>query len=180
MNRLKRRLERYAVPPQQPEYPPNYQPDYQPDYPEEQQPQPQPQPQSQLVQEYDRLQQRAKEYQREIAAIEANNPHTLHKDVILKPTSKGKLPVTVMGRPVDLAMLENYVIHKISPKTITTLMRYNDVKAIEDVKGYSKRPPLKLKGSLIWIILGAIAILIVGYILMSTDVTSMMKNIFGM
>lgn len=179
MNRLKRRLERYAVPPNQPEYPPDQQPEYTDDsgYEEEQ---PQLQPQSPLVQEYDRLQQKAKEYQREIAAIEAGNPHTLHKDVILKPSPKGKLPVTVMGRPVDLAMLENYVIHKISPKTITTLMRYNDVKAIEDVKGYSKRPPIKLKGSLIWVIIGAIAIIVVGYVLMTTDVTTMMKGMFGM
>jgi len=147
------------------------------EYPEEYQQQ----EQSALVQQYNELQKKVTEYEKEMKAIEATNPHTLFKEVVNQPTPKGTYKVRLFGRPVDLASLENYLIYKISPKTVTTLMRYNDARSIEDVKGYSKRPRLKFKGGIIWIILGAIGLLVLGMILLTQGpaMTEMMKGMFG-
>jgi len=139
--------------------------------------------QSELAQQYDALQKKITEYEREMKAIEVSNPHSLFKDIVNQPTPKGTYKVRVFGRPVDLASLENYLIYKISPKTVTTLMRYNDARSIEDVKGYSKRPRIRLgKSGLIWIILGAAVLLILGLIFLSSgpNMTEMMRGMFGM
>jgi hypothetical protein len=135
---------------------------------------------SALAQEYDRLQKKAEAYQQEIKAIESTNPHSLYKDIITKPTSKGKFPVTIMGRPLDLAKLENYLVYRISPKTVTTLMRYNDSLVRAETLGFLKRKPIKMKSGILWIILGAAIIVILGYILLTTDMSSLFKGMFGM
>jgi len=158
-----------------PEYEPEEAGGYPPEY--------QQQMQSELAQQYDALQRKISEYEREMKAIEANNPHTLFKDVVNDPTPKGTYKVRVFGRPVDLASLENYLIYKISPKTVTTLMRYNDSKSIEEVKGYSKRPKIKLgKSGLIWIIIGAAIMVIIGLLFLTSgpNMTEMMQGLFGM
>jgi len=173
MSRLEKRLSRNRGIPLQ--NLPNYEPVN--EYPVEQQPQ---QMSSALAQEYDRLQKKAQDYQKELVAIEKTNPHTLYREVVTAPSTKGKHPIRIMGRPVDLAKLENYLVYKISPKTVTTLMKYNDARAIEEIKGYSKHRPVKFKSGIIWIIIGAIVILVMGYILMSTDMTVIFRNMFGM
>jgi len=162
MGRLRKRLEQYQIQPQN--QPTNYT--------EEQQ--------SPLAQEYDKLQEKAQNrHKEEIKLLEKNNPNTLHKEIVSNPSHKGRYPITIMGRPIDMSKLENYLVYKISPRTITTLIRYGDARAIEDIKGYSKKRPIRFKGGIIWIILGAIVILILGYILMSTDVTAFFSGMFG-
>ena len=174
MSRLRKRLERQGVLP-----PPSPSEGYETiEYPTEGYTAP-PVQQPPLVQEYDTLQQKALDYEKKLVAIEAANPHTLHQELVTKPSPKNKYPIRVMGRPIDLAKLENYVVHRISPKTITTLMRYNDVRSIEETKGYSKRTPIKLKGGLIWIIIGAMLILVIGYFLLTADISGMMRGVFG-
>jgi len=134
-----------------------------------------------LVKEYERLQKQASEYDKEIRAMESTNPHTLFKEIVNNPTPKGAHKMRLFGRPVDLSKLENYMIFKVSPKSITTLMRYNNSKSIEEIKGYSKRKPIKFKSGLIWIILGAAAIMIIGLVLLTQGpaLTEMMKGMFG-
>ena len=177
MGRLRKRLEKYQPQtPNQPQY------DYDV-YPEGYIPPEQAYEQydeTPLAREYDELQQRVQQRHRErVELVESTNPHTLYKDIVTNPSPKGKHPMTIMGRPLDLAKLENYLVYKISPKTITTLIRYGDARAIEDIKGYSKRSKIKFKGGMIWIILGAIIILILGYLLFTTDMTSLMGGLFG-
>ena len=169
MSRLKRRLERQRGNEPQSPTKENAEVQYQQELP----------PQSPLVQEYEELQQKAEDYDKELQAIDATNPHSLYKEIVTNPSPKNKFLVRIMGRPIDLAKLENYVVHKISPKTITTLMRYNDVRSIEDIKGYSKVRPLRMKSGIIWIIIGMAVILIAGYILMTTDITGLMSGMFG-
>ena len=137
--------------------------------------------QNALVQQYNETQRRAMEYDKEIATIEKTNPHTLYKDVVTKPSDKGAYPMTIMGRPVDLSALENYLVFKISPKTITTMMRFNNSKTMEDIKGYSKRPPMKMKGGILLIIIGAAALLIVGMIILmyGGELGTMLGDMFG-
>jgi len=137
--------------------------------------------QSPLVQEYDRLQQRARMYEKELEAIERTNPHSLRKDIVTDPTPKGVYEVSIFGRPIDLSMLENYVVHKISPKTITTLMRYNNSKTMEEIKGYSKRPPIKIKSNLILMILGAVVLLGLGLFFLTNgpSMSDFFQGMFG-
>jgi len=135
--------------------------------------------QTPLAQEYDRLQERAIKYQKDLETIEATNPHTLYKDIVTKPSPKRRYPMTILGRPIDFAKLENYLVYKISPRTITTLIRYGDARAIEDIKGYSKKRPIRFKGGIIWIILGAFIILILGWILLTQDLSGFFQGMFG-
>ena len=137
--------------------------------------------QSVLAQEYDRLQQKAIKYEKELEAVEKTNPHTLYKEVVTDPTPKGIYEMRVFGRPIDLASLEHYVIHKISPKSVTTLMKYNNSKTMEEIKGYSKRPPIRIKGGLIWIILGAVGLLILGIVVLTygQNMSEVLKGMFG-
>jgi len=137
---------------------------------------------SALATQYDKLQRRtSKFYDEEMKVMEATNPHSLYKEIMNKPTEKKAYRMRLFGRPVDLASLEHYLIFPISPKTVTTLMRYNDARAIEEIKGYSKRPAKAFKSGLIWIIIGAVAILILGMVLFTQgpNLTEMMKGLFG-
>jgi len=136
---------------------------------------------SALVQEYDRLQQKAIKYQKELEAVEKTNPHTLYKEVVTDPTPKGIYEMRIFGRPIDLASLEHYVIHKVSPKSITTLMKYNNSKTMEEIKGYSKRPPIRIKGGLIWILLGAVGLLVLGVVVLTygQNMSEVLQGMFG-
>jgi len=182
MSRLAKRLRGYQpayLQPQNTNQPEGYPVEQNPYQDYQQQPEYQQQPS--LSQEYDLMQQRAREYERDMRAIEKTNPYTLRKEIVTDPTPKGVYEMTIFGRPVDLSMLENYVVHKISPKTIVTLLRYSNSKTMEEIKGYSKRPPMKIKGSIIWMIIGAGALLAVGiYFLTSgASLSDMMQGMFG-
>jgi len=178
------------------EYPSNYDlnaqaqnPEYQEQYQEQppqqyqqeyQQPQ---QPMQPLAQEYDRIQAKALEYDKEISAIEKTNPHTLFREVVTNPMPKGVYPMTIMGRPVDFRMLESYLVYKISPKSITTLMRFNHAKTLEEVKGYSKRPPMRAgKGfTIILLLVGAVIMLLLGFFILTNQeaIGGFLKGMFG-
>jgi len=97
--------------------------------------------QSPLVSEYNVTQNIAQqELEKEQKAIEKTNPHSLYTDIVTKPSPKNAYPMRIMGRPLNLQALEDYVIFKVSPRTIVTSMRYNDVRTTEDTLNYSKRP----------------------------------------
>jgi len=140
-----------------------------------------PMQQSPLVDEYNRLQAKAEQYQKELEAVEKTNPHTLFKEVVTDPTPKGLYEMRVFGRPIDLSSLEHYVIHKISPKSVTTLMKYNNSKVLEEIKGYSKRPPLRVKSGIIWLLIGAGVLLTLGLLLITQgpNMTEMFEGMFG-
>lgn len=101
------------------------------------------------------------ELESERKAQEETNPHKMYTDIIAKPTLKGVFPITVMGRPVDLSKLENYVVFKMSPKSTVTTLRYNEVRSYEDVQGYGRkmfaRKGGKSAGGVILLIMIAIA-----------------------
>ena len=175
MGRLKKRVERYqpTIPQNQPL--PEQEYEYQDLVPVEPN-----REVSSLAQEYDEYQRRAEEYQKELRAIESTNPHSLYKDIVTKPSPKGKFPVTITGRPLDLAKLENYLVYRISPRAVTTLMRYNDSLVRAETLGFSKRRPIKTKSGIIWIIIGAAIILILGYFLMTQNISGVFQGMFGM
>jgi hypothetical protein len=173
MSRLRKRLERYQTTQPEPQPIPY---DY---YNQEQQPYVEEAP-SPLVQQYEELQKRAEKHQAELRAIESTNPHSLYKDVVTRPSQKGKFATTIMGRPIDMSKLENYLVYRISPRSVTTLMRYNDSLVRSEVLGFGKRRPIKMKSGILWIIIGAALILLIGYFLMTQDMSGMFQGMFGM
>lgn len=138
---------------------------------------------SPLVRQYDRLQEKAAaEYDKELKAIEITNPHGLYKEIVTNPSPKGALKMRLFGRPIDLNALESFLVFKVSPKNVVTLMKYSDAKSIEEIKGYSKRPPFKfMKSGMIWIILGAAVLLIIGFVMFTFggNIAEMFKGLFG-
>jgi len=51
------------------------------------------------------------------------------------PTPEGRLRKTLSGRPIDLHMLEDYLVWRTSPLAIKTILRYGHAKTIEDIRG---------------------------------------------
>lgn len=138
---------------------------------------------SELAREYEKNQKRAQqEYKKQLRMAEATNPHKLYTDMVTKPSPPKQYQMTIMGRPIDVNALEQYLIFKISPKTITTLMRYNDSKSIEEIRGYARRPQIKAsKGIGLLILIGIVAMLMigVGYLFLNGTIPAMMRGMFG-
>ena len=139
---------------------------------------------SELVQEYDEIQREALIHeQREQQAMEETNPHEKFINVIADRTPKGKLAMTLIGRPIDLFKLENYLIFNMSPRTNVTLMRYNEVKAWEDA-GYGRKAITRKRrglGGLLFIIIIIIIMLVVGvvFLLYGPQIMQAMGGMFG-
>jgi len=138
---------------------------------------------SPLVQEYYRNQIEAQEQmKKEMKLAEATNPHQLYTDIVTNPSPPKQYEMKIMGRPIDVNALEQYLIFKISPRTITTLMRYNDAKSIEEIKGYGRRPPVRASkgiGLLLLVGIGALLMMAVGYLFLNGTIPNMMRGMMG-
>jgi len=116
------------------------------------------------VRQYEETQRLAQqEFDEEKAAIDATNPHTMFKDIVSKPTKRGIYPLTIMGRPIDLSKLENYMVFKVSPRTTTTLLRYNDMKANEEALSYGHQRFTKPGGKrkMMWLLIIIVIVMII-------------------
>jgi len=67
------------------------------------------------------------------------SPVKLASEIEKDPTPKGALEIKIGGRPIDLHSLEDYMVWKINPYNMKTLMRYHNAKTMEEVKSYSRR-----------------------------------------
>ena len=137
-----------------------------------------------LSREYDYNQRVAQDnYQAQSDASDITNPHKMYKEIIKNPSPRGSYPIRVMGRPIDVNALEQYLIFKISPRTITTLMRYNDAKSIEEIKGYTKRFTGKGRksglGMILLISIGAIGMILVGYLFLNGTIPNLLQSFMG-
>ena len=63
------------------------------------------------------------------------NSYSLATDIENNPTPEGVMRKTFSGRPLDLHMLEDYLVWKTSPLAIKTILRYGHAKTIEDIRG---------------------------------------------
>ena len=70
---------------------------------------------------------------------DSRSPVKLASEIEKRPTPKGVLEVTIGGRPIDLHALEDYMVWKINPYNMKTLMRYHNAKTMEEIKSYSRR-----------------------------------------
>jgi len=141
---------------------------------------------SELVEEYNESQRQARiQEENEVKAMQETNPHEKYVDVVANRSPKGKFEMTLMGRPVDLFQLEDYLVFTISPRTNTTLMRYNEVKAMEEVQGYGRNAIVKKKkgsfGFLIIIIIMVVIMLVVGvvFLMYGPQIMQSLGGMFG-
>ena len=70
---------------------------------------------------------------------ETKSPVKLAIEIEKKPTPKGVLELKIGGRPIDLHQIEDYMVWKINPYNMKTLMRYHNAKTMEEIKSYSRR-----------------------------------------
>lgn len=162
---------------QNPAFQPQQQPQFvEEDYPEEQQqieeeeefgtqqsqqvPIPHP-PSPQQIQDYQDYTKRQREADEERFQ---NNPMAILDEIKKAPSPKGTYPILVGGRPIDLHMLEDYVI-RTSPYSLKTIMRYHNARTIEEIKGYAKGFGGKgINGRTILLIMLAIGMAVIGII----------------
>lgn len=141
---------------------------------------------SELVEEYNVTQKEAQRLeQNEVKALQETNPHEKYVDIVANRSPKGKFAMTLVGRPIDLFKLENYLVFTVSPRTNTTLMRYNEVKAMEDVQGYGRNAIVKKKkgsyGFLLMMIIIIVIMLVVGvvFLMYGPQIIKAMGGMFG-
>jgi len=116
---------------------------------------------SSLISEYDRLQAKAIEYEKQQANLHADNPHTLYNEVISNPSEPGKFALDIgNGRTIDLAQLETYLTKTTNPKVVTVQMRYEDSETLQKIKGTGKLHKTSFKLGPIWILIGFIGVFI--------------------
>ena len=126
----------------------------------------------------------AQQLANEIKAQAETNPHEKYVDVVSNRSPKGKLKMTLVGRPIDVFKLEDYLIFNISPLTNITLMRYNEVKAWEDAQGYGRKSIVKKRKSgsaLLIMIIIIVIMLVVGivFLMYGPQIIQSMTGMFG-
>lgn len=94
------------------------------------------------------------------------NPLAILDEIKKRPTPKGAKAIMIGGRPLDLHILEDYVV-KVSPYHLRTILRYHNARTIEEIKNYSQRFGGKgMKMSTIILILLVIGMGVLGVVLM--------------
>ena len=93
------------------------------------------------------------------------SPLSIIKEIKENPSQKGTFKTMIGGVPVDLHVLEDYIV-RTSPFALKTVMRYHNARNMEEIKNYSRGPNLKMNSkTIIWIIL-AIGMAMLGIFMM--------------
>ena len=95
---------------------------------------------------------------------EDKTPLALLKEIKKLPSPKGTFPIMIGGRPIDLHMIEDYVV-RTSPFAMKTIMRYEHAKNIEEIKNYAKGSGIKIKSGLLILIVITVMLLVGGIIM---------------
>ena len=111
--------------------------------------------------------------------VKTDNPHELYRSIVKSPVPKGLLKEKLGkdGYTLDFAAFEKYLIYFQTPRKMRNYMRYQKAMTIEDVKGFSKRPKVKFSWGLIWLIIGAVIMLMIGLFFVNNP--DFLSDIFG-
>jgi len=109
---------------------------------------------------------------------DTRNPVSIAKNVENHPTPPGVCEIIIGGRPIDLHMFEDYLVWKVSPYQLRTLLRYHNARTIEEIKNYSLRPTLKLKSGTLMLVIVAILMLVGGLaiFMFMPEITAMLQG----
>jgi len=130
-----------------------------------------------LVQQ-ERLRLQREEEERTSGFGDTRNPVAIAKGVENNPVPHGICQVMIGGRPIDLHMFEDYMVWKVSPYQLRTLLRYHNARTIEEIKNYSLRPTLKMKSGTLILIIVAILMLVGGLaiFMFMPEITAMLQG----
>jgi len=142
---------------------------------------------SNLVEEYEKLQEEAQnEYINEIEAIKKTDPYRKYTEIISRPSPRGAYMMNLRGYPIDVNALENYLVFRMTPRSIVTAMRYSDARSLEEFKGYTKYSQLRSLskasrglGILLLVAIGAIITIFVGYLFINGTIPRLLSGLFG-
>ena len=100
------------------------------------------------------------------------------KEIERFPTPKGLIEERIAGRPIDLHMFEDYMVWKISPFQLRTVLRYRNARVMEEIKNYSSVPTVKFKGGTLLLIILFVFMLVIGILIMMymPQLTEMFKG----
>lgn len=105
---------------------------------------------------------------------EDNSPLSIVKEIKENPSQKGTFPTVIGGTPVDLHILEDYLV-RTSPYALKTVMRYHNARNMEEIKNYSRGPNLKVNSKM-WIMI----ILLIGVVCLGVFMIMFMPKIMAM
>jgi len=88
------------------------------------------------------------------------------KDIEDNPMPPGICEVMIGGRPVDLHMFEDYMVWRISPYQMRTVLRYRTARIMEEIKNYSSSPKAKFGSNIFILIIIAVAFLVIGVLVL--------------
>jgi len=94
------------------------------------------------------------------------------------PMPPGICEVMIGGRPIDLHMFEDYMVWRISPYQMRTVLRYRTARIMEEIKNYSSSPKAKFGSNIFILIIIAAIFLIVGIaiLMFMPQLTEMFKG----
>lgn len=109
---------------------------------------------------------------------EDTTPLAIAKEVRKRPSLKETLPTVIGGVPVDLHILEDYLV-KTSPFALKTIIRYHNARTVEEIKGYGKAGVgVKLNSKTIILVLLCVGMAVLG-LLMLTIMPELLETFSG-
>jgi len=103
-----------------------------------------------------------------------NSPLSIVKEIKENPSQKGTFETLIGGIPVDLHILEDYLV-RTSPYALKTVMRYHNARNMEEIKNYSRGPNLKVNSKM-WVMV----ILLIGVVCLGVFMIMFMPQIMAM
>ena len=103
-----------------------------------------------------------------------NSPLSIVKEIKENPSQKGTFETLIGGIPVDLHILEDYLV-RTSPFALKTVMRYHNARNMEEIKNYSRGPNLKVNSKM-WVMV----ILLIGVVCLGVFMIMFMPQIMAM
>ena len=125
-----------------------------------------PEVQQQIQQQYQhqyqqQMQQRQQIQEDDEEHRDDRSPLSIVKEIKENPSQKGTFEAIIGGVPVDLHILEDYLV-RTSPFALKTVMRYHNARNMEEIKNYSRGPNLKVNNKFWILIIMAVAIMMLG------------------
>jgi hypothetical protein len=108
------------------------------------------------------------------------SPLAVLDEIKKNPSPRGAYPTLIGGRPVDLHILEDYLL-KISPYSLKTILRYHQARTIEELRRYGKGTGGKMNTKILIIIIIIAAMLMLGIavIFFMPDISGALGGAFG-
>jgi len=103
-----------------------------------------------------------REYEPSHGFGDTKDPVRIATSIEDNPMPPGICEILIGGRPIDLHMFENYMVWRVSPYQMRTVLRYRTARIMEEIKNYSSSPKAKMGGNFFIMLIIIIIMLVVG------------------